>query len=94
MQSDDSAPETFSDPLYVLLGSLATAVVGGIAWLCKNKCRDQSCDLNSGCCKFHSSSRIRETIREEVRNELRASSEHNGTESDIESGQKLPDSTD
>lgn len=65
--------ETFSDPLYVLLGALLSAVVGGTAWLCKNKCRDQSCDCDSGCCRFHSSSRIRQTIREEVQAELQRS---------------------
>ena len=87
----DQNPETFSDPLFVLLGSLLTAVIGGTAWLCKNKCRDQSCDCDSGCCKFHSSSRIRQTIREEVQAELQRSqsdvtSDH--TNHDIESNGK------
>ena len=78
---------TFSDPLFVLLGSLVTAVVGGVAWLCKNKCRNQSCDCDSGCCKFHSSSRIRQTIREEVQAELesRSTGSPDHTVRDIES---------
>ena len=90
--------ETFSDPLYVLLGSLLTAVIAGVGWLCKNKCRDQSLDCNSGCCRFHSSSRIRQTIREEVRQELQRSQSDTSplhADHDIESkGQETVLSTD
>ena len=74
--------DTFSDPLYVLLGSLVTAVVAGIGWLCKNKCRDQSCDCDSGCCRFHSSSRIRETIRQEIQAEMQRSQSDKSDKSD------------
>ena len=65
--------EGFSDPIFVLLGSGITMIGGGIVWLCKTKCRNQSVECDSGCCKFHSDSRLRETIREEVRDELRRS---------------------
>ena len=52
--------------LWALLGSLASAVIGGITWLCTKKCRNQSCEINSGCCRFHSDSQLRATIREEI----------------------------
>jgi hypothetical protein len=55
-----------SDPLYVLLGALSSAFLGGIAWLCKNRCRNTEVDCNSGCCRIHTDSRLRETIREEI----------------------------
>ena len=67
------ASEGFSDPIFVLLGGLITMVGGGIVWLCKTKCRNQSVECDSGCCKFHSDSRLRETIRETVIDELRRS---------------------
>ena len=63
----------FSEPLYVLLGALLSAVVGGLAYLCKNQCRSQSCDCFSPCCKFHSDSRLRETIRQEIEQEKKRS---------------------
>jgi hypothetical protein len=55
-----------SDPLYVLLGALASAFIGGTAWLCKNRCRNTEVDCNSGCCRIHTDSRLRETIRDEI----------------------------
>ena len=58
--------ETGEATLYSILGGLATAVVSGIAWLCVNKCRNQECSVNSGCCAFHSDSRLRATIRDEI----------------------------
>ena len=64
---------TFSEPLYVLLGALLSAVVGGLGYLCKNQCRSQSCDCFSPCCRFHSDSRLRETIRQEIEQEKRRS---------------------
>jgi hypothetical protein len=51
---------------WTLLGGLLTSVIAGISWVCQKKCRNQTCDINSGCCKFHSSSRLKETIREEI----------------------------
>ena len=73
---------SFSDPLYMLLGALLTAVVGGIGYLCKNQCKNQSCDMNSGCCRFHSDSRLRETIRNEI--------ERDRSERDTESQLPVP----
>ena len=64
---------TFSEPLYVLLGALLSAVVGGLGYLCKNQCRSQSCDCFSPCCRFHSDSRLRETIRQEIQEEKKRS---------------------
>ena len=55
-----------SDPLYVLLGALGSAFLGDIAWLCKNRCRNTELDCNSGCCRIHTDSRLRATIREEI----------------------------
>ena len=57
--------------LYILLGTLGTAVIGGISWLCQKKCRNQECDISSGCCKFHSDSHLRQTIRQEIEIERR-----------------------
>ena len=62
-----------SDPLFILLGSCLTMCGGGLVWLCKNRCRNQSVECSSGCCKFHSDSRLRETIRATVIDELRRS---------------------
>ena len=64
---------TFSDPLYVLLGALGSAFCGAVIWICKNKCRNQSMDCNSGCFRFHSDSRLRETIREVFEEEKKRS---------------------
>ena len=64
---------TFSEPLYVLLGALLSAVIGGLGYLCKNQCRSQTCDCFSPCCKFHSDSRLRETIRQEIEQEKKRS---------------------
>ena len=64
---------TFSEPLFVLLGALLSAVVGGISYMCKNQCQSQSCDCFSPCCRFHSDSRLRETIREEIQEEKKRS---------------------
>ena len=65
--------QTFSEPLYVLLGALLSAVIGGLGYLCKNQCRSQTCDCFSPCCKFHSDSRLRETIRQEIEQEKKRS---------------------
>ena len=64
---------TFSEPLYVLLGALLSAFVAGLGYLCKNQCRNQECECNSGCCRFHSDSRLRETIRREIQEEKKRS---------------------
>ena len=54
------------EPVLILIGSTITLIAGGIAWLCKNKCRNQTMECNSGCCKFHSDSSLRQTIRDEI----------------------------
>ena len=63
----------FSDPLYVLLGALLSAVITGLGYLCKNQCRTQQCDCFSPCCRFHSDSRLRETIRKEIEEDKKRS---------------------
>ncbi len=68
--------------LFVLLGTLLTGIIGGISWLCRNKCRNQQCDISSGCCHFHSDSRLRETIRNEI--------ERDRSERDTESQLPVP----
>lgn len=62
-----------SDSLFVLLGALGSAFAGAMIWICKNKCRNQQCDLDSGCLRFHSDSRLRETIRQEIQEEKKRS---------------------
>ena len=53
--------------VYILSAVVGTPLIAGITWLCTKKCKNQSCELNSGCCKFKSSEQMRSTIREEVR---------------------------
>ncbi len=65
--------EGFSDPLFVLLGSLCTAAVAGIAWCVRNRCQRTDLECNSGCCTFRSTNKLHETIRELARDELRKS---------------------
>ncbi len=55
--------------MFILLGTLLTGVIGGVSWLCRKKCQNQECDINSGCCQFHSDSRLRQTIRQEISRE-------------------------
>ena len=71
--SEDSEKTEFSDPLFVLLGALGSAFCGAVIWMCKNKCRNQQCDCDSPCCRFHSDSRLRETIRQEIQEEKKRS---------------------
>ena len=68
-----SEEQNYSDPLFVLLGALGSAFAGAMVWMCKNKCRNQQCDCDSGCCRFHSDSRLRETIRQEIQEEKKRS---------------------
>ena len=57
---------------YTLIGLLATALISGITWLCTKKCKNQSCTINSGCCKFHSDSdELRKTMRSVALEEIR-----------------------
>ncbi len=62
-----------SDPVFVLIGSVLTMLAGAAAWICKHKCRNMNLECDSGCCKFHSDSRLQETIRAAVVDELRRS---------------------
>ena len=57
---------TESEIMWTLIGTVSTSLIAGIAWLCNKKCRNQECNMNSGCCSFHSDSRLRATIREEI----------------------------
>ena len=68
-----SEDTTFSEPLFVLLGALLSAFIAGVAYLCKNQCRNQECECNSGCCRFHSTSRLRETVRQEIQDDKKRS---------------------
>ena len=62
-----SETNDFPEPvLWTLVGTLLTAVIAGVSWLCTKKCRNQECEINSGCCRFHSDSRLKQTIREEI----------------------------
>ena len=75
--------QQISDPVYVLIGTVITAALAGIGWLCKNKCRNQTCESNCGCFKFHSDSKIRQTVREEVASQLQQRSQSSTTEVQI-----------
>ena len=66
--------ETSNDVMWALIGTVATSLIAGIAWLCTKKCRNQECQIDSGCCKFHSDSKLRATIREEIQKEKESSS--------------------
>ena len=63
----------FSEPLFILLGALLSAVLAGFGYLCKNQCRSQTCDCFSPCCKFHSTSQLQETIRREIQEDKKRS---------------------
>ena len=63
----------FSDPLYILLGALGSGLCGALIWMCKNRCRNQQLDCDSPCCRFHSDSRLRETIRQEIEEDKKRS---------------------
>ena len=78
-----------SDPLLIILGSSITMVAGGVIWVCKNRCRNQTVECSSGCCKFHSDSRLRETIREHIIEELKKSSISSSV--DLEKGEQGTD---
>ena len=65
-----SEEEDYSETtMWILLGTMVTTAIAGLSWLCKKKCRNQECEISSGCCRFHSDSRLRETIRQEIHRE-------------------------
>ncbi len=68
--------------LFVLLGTLLTALIGGLSYCCKKKCKNQECDSDCGFCSFHSDNRLRATIRREIQLER--------TERDVESQVSVP----
>ena len=72
-----------SEPVYVLIGTVITAFLAGVTWVCKNKCRNQTFESSCGCCKFHSDSKIRQTVREEVASQLQQRSQSSTTEVQI-----------
>ena len=79
---------SFPEPLlWTLLGTVISACIGGISWLCTKKCRNQECEINSGCCKFHSDSKLRETIREEI--ELHRQNRDIESHTDVASDEKV-----
>jgi hypothetical protein len=54
------------------LGALTVAVIGGIGWWLRNRCKHSRCALNSGCLKISSQDDERKsTIRAEVLEQLR-----------------------
>ena len=55
-----------------LASVLTVAVLGGIAWCAKNKCKHSKCALDSGCLKIEADDEARRsTLRAEVLQELR-----------------------
>ena len=69
--SDGDPPPDFSETNTIILAStVISAIIAGIGWCCRHRCRNMACDVDSGCCKFHSDSRLRQTIREEIRREM------------------------
>ena len=70
-QMSSEEENTFAEPtLWVLLGTLVSAFIGGVSWCVQKKCRRTHCAMNSGCCEFSADSEIlRRTIREEIRQE-------------------------
>ena len=63
--------DAFAQPtLWVLIGTLVSAFIGGVSWCVQKKCRRTHCALNSGCCEFSADSEVlRRTIREEIKQE-------------------------
>ena len=66
-----SEEEQFSEPtMWVLIGSVVTAALGGTSWCVQKRCRRTHFAINSGCCECSADSEIlRRTIREEIRAE-------------------------
>ena len=88
MSSEDE--NNFSEPtLWVLLGTLLTAVIGGVSWCVQKKCRRTHCAMDSGCCECSADSEVlRRTIREEIhaeRQERESKSEEKETDFVLES---------
>ena len=64
MSSEES--DSFSEPtLWVLIGSVVTAVIAGISWCVQKRCRRTHFAMNSGCFECSADSEVlRRTIRE------------------------------
>ena len=92
MSSEDN--KSFSEPtLWVLLGTLVSAALTGIAWCVQKRCRRTHFAIYSGRCECSADSEIlRRTIREEIhaeRQERESKSEDNEDNFVLESPKPL-----
>jgi len=60
--------DTYSEnTMWIVIASVGSVLVSGIAYWCRKKMKNQDCTVNSGCCTFHGSSdTLRRTVREEI----------------------------
>ncbi len=60
--------DTYSEnTMWIVIASVGSVLVSGIAFWCRKKMKNQECSVNSGCCTFHGSSEsLRRTVREEI----------------------------
>jgi|TARA_B110000467_G_scaffold60774_1_gene55541 hypothetical protein len=86
--------DAFAQPtLWVLIGTLVSAFIGGVSWCVQKKCRRTHCALNSGCCEFSADSEVlRRTIREEIKQERQERESSSGalTPERVEEERKQP----
>jgi hypothetical protein len=86
--------DAFAQPtLWVLIGTLVSAFIGGVSWCVQKKCRRTHCALNSGCCEFSADSEVlRRTIREEIKQERQERESSSGalTPERVEEKRKQP----
>ena len=92
MSAEDN--ETFSQPtIWILIGTLVSAALTGIAWCVQKRCKRTHFAINSGCCECSADSEIlRRTIREEIhaeRQERESKSEENEGNFVLESPKQL-----
>ncbi len=66
MSSEEA--DTYSEnTMWIVIASVGSVLVSGIAFWCRKKMKNQECSVNSGCCTFHGSSEsLRRTVREEI----------------------------
>ena len=77
-------PDSFSEPtMWVLIGSVVTAMLAGISWCVQKRCRRTHFAIMSGCCECSADSDIlRQTIRREIEAERQERESQPGQKSD------------
>ena len=65
--SSEESDQYSENTMWIVIGSIGSVLVSGVAYWCRRKMKNQDCTINSGCCTFHGSSEtLRRTVREEI----------------------------